>query len=142
MPISDVHTAVLLAGAGGIRLARSPAEAERELASGFRPSVVLLDTAAGRGTAYAEKVASYPACAAVPILGISGNHERLRLTLLNDVGALSDPGHLGELLRILEELCLDLPGGGFPCARAVAEGAAAAHVALCAEAPETTETTA
>ena len=139
MPIPDAHEALLLAGAREIRHARTPAEAERELASGFRPSVVLLDVGANaaRREAFAERVASHPACSAIPILGISGDDERLRLTLMSDVGALSNPSHLEELLRILEELCFYLPGAGFPCAREVDEGAGASHTASRIEEPET-----
>ncbi len=116
MTMPDDHRGLLLAGTSEVRLARTPADAERELSSGFRPSVVLLDvgTNAARGEAFAERVASHPACSAVPILGISGDDERVRLTLMNHVDALSNASHLAELLRILEELCLDLPGGGFP----------------------------
>lgn len=137
MPIPDDQQA-LLADASEIRLARTPAEAERELASGFRPSVVLLDMGANaaRGVAFAERVASHPACAAVPILGISGDDERVRLTVMNHVDALSDPSHLPELLRILEDLCLDLPGAGFPCAPEVEPGVPASHGAGWIEEPE------
>ncbi len=138
MPIPEDQQALLLAGASEVRLARTPAEAERELSSGFRPSVVLLDVGsnAARGEACAERVASHPACSAVPILGISGDDERVRLTLMNHVDALSNPSHLAELLRILEELCLDLPGAGFPCGSAVQERAPSADAAELVEEPE------
>ncbi len=139
MPMTNGHQALLLAGASEIRLARTPAEVERELASGFRPSVVLLDMGANaaRGEAFAERVASHPACAAIPILGISGDDERVRLTLMNDVDALSNPSHLPELLRILEDLCLDLPGAGFPGVPEVEPDAPASHTAEQVEEPET-----
>ncbi len=123
MPILDEQETLLLAGARGFKLARTPAEVERELASGFRPSAVVLDVGSNavRGRALAEKVASHPACKDVPILKLSGDQERLRLTLMNDLGALlSDPARLEELLGILEELCFDLQGARFP--RAAADG--------------------
>ncbi len=139
MPIPDDHQALLLAGASEVRLARTPAEAERALSSGFRPSVVLLEVGsnAARGEAFAERVASHPACSAIPILGISGDEDHVRLTLMNDVDALSNPSHLPELLRILEELCLDLPGAGFPCELEVEEGAPSSHAAERVEEAET-----
>lgn len=121
MPILDEQEALLLAGARGFKLARTPAEVERELASGFRPSAVVLDVGSntGRGRALAEKVASHPACKDVPILKLSGDQQRLRLTLVNDPGAsLSDPARLEELLAVLEELCFDLQGARFPRAGA------------------------
>ncbi len=131
MPIPEDHQALLLAGASEVRLARTPAEAERELSSGFRPSVVLLDVGANaaRGEAFAERVASHPACSAVPILGVSGDEDRVRLTLMNDVAALSNPSRLPELLRILEELCLDLPGAGFPCVLGIEDAAPSGRAA-------------
>lgn len=116
MPIPHSHEALLVDSAREIRLARTPAEAERELAGGFRPSVVLLDAgaSAARREAFARRVASHPACSAVPILEVSCDDERLRLTLLNEPEVLWSPRRLEELIRILEELCLDLPGAGFP----------------------------
>ncbi len=127
MTMPDDHGSLLLAGTSEVRLARTPADAERELSSGFRPSVVLLDVGANaaRGEAFAERVASHPACSAVPILGISGDDDRVRLTLMNAVAALSNPTRLAELLRILEELCLDLPGAGFPGGPGIEDAGAA-----------------
>ncbi len=110
MPTTEEPEAVLLAGSRGIRLARSAAEAERELASGFRPSVVLLDMRAGRGgEAFVKRVAADPAYAAIPILGFSEGDDRLRFTLMNDACLAPDPAQLEELLRLLEEVCFALP---------------------------------
>ena len=107
--------ALLLADAVEVRLSRSPAEAKRQLAGGFRPSVVLLDVRGEtRGDALVRRVTSDPSYSAIPVMGISGDGERLRCTLMNDVGAFSSLAHLRELLRILEKLCLDLPAAGFP----------------------------
>jgi CheY-like chemotaxis protein len=114
MPFLDTDQDVLLAGAREIRRARSAADAERELAGGFRPRVVLLDIGANapRGEALARRMASHPACAAVPIVGVSGDDERLRLTMLNGAGALSSASQLADLLRVIEDLGLDVTAPG------------------------------
>ena len=110
MSFLDSHDHLLLAGSREIRRARSAADAERELARGFRPRVVLLEIGANapRGEALARRMACHPACAAVPIVGVSGDEERLRLTLLNGAAALSSPSQLDDLLRVVEALGLDL----------------------------------
>ena len=106
----DPDQDVLLAGAREIRRTRSADDAERELAGGFRPRVVLLDigTDAPRGEAAARRMASLPACAAVPIVGVSGDEERIRLTMLNGAGALASASQLADLLRVIEDLGLDV----------------------------------
>jgi CheY-like chemotaxis protein len=110
MSMLEAHP-FLLASSSGIRLANSSAEAERALASGFRPSVVLLDVRADRagGEAFARRVAADPTYSEIPILGITGSRDRLRLTLMNDACSLSSPSELPELLEILEEICFALP---------------------------------
>lgn len=132
MPILDGHEVFLLKGASEFRLARTPAEVERELARGFRPSVVLLYVGANaaRGWVLAQRLASHPACSEVPILKLSGDEERLRLTLMNEDASdlLSDPSQLEEVLGILEELCFDLQGAGFPWAGQVDEAEVASWI--------------
>ncbi len=110
MPLVDAYDHLLLAGAREIRRARSAADAERELARGFRPRVVLLELGADarRTEALAKRMASHPACAAVPIVGVSGDADRLHLTLLNGAAALSTPSQLADLIRVIEDLGLDL----------------------------------
>lgn len=122
---------LLLAGSSEFRLARTLAEVERELARGFWPSVVLLGAGVSdaRSRALAERVASRPACSEVPILKLSGDEERLRLTLVNEVGALlSDPPRLEELLRTLEELCFDMQDEGIAWARQLEEREGASRI--------------
>ncbi len=114
MPFVERHDHLLLAGAREIRRARSAAEAERELARGFEPRVVLLEIGANapRGEAVARRMASHPACAAVPIVGISGDEQRLHLTLLNGAAAFSSSSQLADLMRVIEDLGLDVTAPG------------------------------
>jgi hypothetical protein len=111
MAAPETHPAFLLAGSSELRLAHSAAEAERELAAGFRPSFMLLDLREdrGRGEAFVREVATHPDCSGIPILEISGTGQRLRFTLLNHLEALSRPSQLEELLRILEDVCAAVP---------------------------------
>ena len=101
---------VMLAGTREVRVVESTAAAERALAGGFRPAVVLLGRElCGPGAdEFARRLRSDPDRPAIPVLAVSGDGDRLRLTSLTD-----DPRppatleELSSLLEVLEELCCE-----------------------------------
>jgi hypothetical protein len=104
---------VVLAGADEVRVVGSTREAESELARGFRPAVVLLGAgvreAAGR--ALTREMERHPAQAAIPVLALSGDADRVRLRLVSrreDV-APPEPDELEALLALLEDFLADPP---------------------------------
>ena len=103
---------VVLAGAREVRIVCSTAEAERELAGGFRPAVVLLGSRlCGPGAdEFARRLGADPARPAIPVLAVSGDGDWLRLTsLLGDPPPPAAPEELSSLLEVLEELCVAAP---------------------------------
>ncbi len=100
---------VMLAEGGEVRFLDSAAQAERELAAGFRPAVVILGAAIrGAGATELTRRMADQAAPAIPVLSVSQDADRIRMTLLNDEAASpSGPEHLEVLLRTLEELCAE-----------------------------------
>ncbi len=101
---------VVLAGAGEVRVVRSTLEAERELARGFRPAVVLLGSKiCGDGAAeFARRLGADPERAAIPVLAILDGADRIRITPLNDdLEPPCEPEALSSLLQVLDELCAE-----------------------------------
>ncbi len=101
---------VVLAGRGEIRVVGSTLEAERELARGFRPAVVLLGSeVCGPGAVdFARRLGADPECAGIPVLAVSSGVDRIRITALDQ--ELEPPASLEELsalLQLLEELCTE-----------------------------------
>jgi len=99
---------LVLAGAGEVRMVGSIAEAEREMARGFRPEVVLVGRCLGGRQArrLARAIRAGARRAEVPVLAISGDGGRVHITPVD--GALevpADPEELGGLLRALDHLC-------------------------------------
>jgi len=100
--------AVVLAGTGEVRVVGSMTEAERELASGFQPAVVLLGSRL-RGPAVAEftrRMGADPQRAGIPVLAVSRDAGWIRITALRD--DLEPPAELdalGNLLQVLDDLC-------------------------------------
>ncbi len=100
--------AVVLAGAREVRVLGSTAEAERALAEGFRPALVLLGRSrcGPEGAELARKLGADPTHPAVPVLAVTGDGDWLRLTALSDdLVPPAAPEELGRLLEVLEELC-------------------------------------
>ncbi len=100
---------VMLADGGEVRILDSAAQAERELAAGFRPAVVILGAAIqGAGATELARRMAGQAAPAIPVLTVSQDADRIRMTLLNDEAASSSgPERLEDLLRALEELCAE-----------------------------------
>jgi hypothetical protein len=99
---------VVLAGTSEVRIVESTTAAERELASGFRPAVVLLGSeVCGPGAAdFARRMGAHPDRATIPVLAVSGSADRIRLTPLNeDLEPPTEPEELCGLLQVLEDLC-------------------------------------
>jgi hypothetical protein len=104
---------VVLARSAEVRVLGSAREAEGALRAGFHPAAVLLGAGgAGPGMAdFTRRLSCDPARAGVPVLAVSGDADRIRMTLVSEgEGAIpSDPEALASLLELLEELC------GGPC---------------------------
>lgn len=101
---------VVLAGADEVRIVDSTDDAERELAGGFRPAVVLLGSRlCGPGAAeFARRLGADPVRPAIPVLAVSGDGDWLRLTsLCEDLRPPAEPDELSSLLDVLEELCTE-----------------------------------
>ncbi len=99
---------VVLARVGEIRVVRSTLEAERELAGGFRPAVVLLGSKiSGSGAAeFARRMGADPERAAIPVLAVLDGADRIRITPLNeDLEPPGEPEALSSLLQVLDDLC-------------------------------------
>ncbi|HET6437396.1 MAG TPA: hypothetical protein VFG59_05005 [Anaeromyxobacter sp.] len=107
---------IVLAGTEEVRVLRSAREAEQELEGGFRPAVVLLASEPGGPTPdeFARRLEADPRRAGIPVMAVSEEADRVRLTLAGDrPDAHHEPEALCALLRVLEELCGDaefLPG--------------------------------
>lgn len=101
---------VVLAGKGEIRIVESTLEAERELARGFRPVVVLLGSeVCGPGAAdFARRMGADPERAGIPVLAVSSGADRIRITALDqELGPPASLEDLSALLQLLEELCTE-----------------------------------
>jgi hypothetical protein len=99
---------VLLAGTREVRIVGSTADAERELAGGFRPAVVLVGSGVcGPGVAeFARRLgADRPP---IPVLAVSHDGEWLRLTALSeDLRPPAEEEDLSGLLEVLDQLCTE-----------------------------------
>ena len=96
-----------LEGVEVIYAAKSLAEAERALASGFRPSVVLLDLNLNgeRGETLLDTLRADPAYEDVRVIAFSGDRIGL-LRLQEDVdGALLKPAEPSGIVQALYEVC-------------------------------------
>jgi hypothetical protein len=106
---SDV---VVLAGTREVRIVGSTHEAETELASGFRPAVVLMGPGvrAPVREEFASRMGTRPSQARIPVLAVSGSPERLRLTLVSahDDAEYPSPDQLAEVMMVLDELASEL----------------------------------
>jgi hypothetical protein len=103
---------VVLAGTGEVRIVESTADAERELAGGFRPAVVLVGShLCGPGAAeLARRLGADPGRPSIPVLAVSGDGDRLRLTSVSDdLPPPSTPEELSRLLEVLDGLCTAEP---------------------------------
>ncbi len=102
---SDV---VVLAGTREVRVLDSTAEAERALAGGFLPSVVLLGAGLSGPDAdeFTRRLGADPARPPIPVMAISGDGDRLRLTAVrDDLRPPATTEELACLLEVLEDLC-------------------------------------
>lgn len=96
-----------LSGVGVTHAARTLSEAEQALASGFRPSVVLLDLnlEGERGEALLETIRGNPVYQDVRVVAFSG--DRVGLLRLREVvdAALLKPAEPAKVLETLYEVC-------------------------------------
>jgi CheY-like chemotaxis protein len=102
-----VSELLLLEGAAEVRGVRSIFEAEQVLASGFIPSVVLLDLQLDgpRGETFAVRLKGDAAYSSIPIIALSGDSFALQgLGAEFDRGLLK-PADLSEILHALREMC-------------------------------------
>jgi CheY-like chemotaxis protein len=110
---------VLLAGVREVRIVGSTREAQSELARGFRPAVVVLGAGVreAAGHELTRHMERHPSQAAIPVLALSGDADRVRLRLVSRNEEVQPPGpdQLEGLLALLE----DFLAGGEP-ARPVA----------------------
>ncbi len=111
MTIQDLNGEVVLLARAEIRTVGSTADAALALANGFRADVVLLGASVcdAHAAAFARERAADPARAAILVLAVSDEGDRLRLTCLSDdLCARGLDEELGGLLTLLEDLC-DVP---------------------------------
>ena len=91
-----------------VQVAASIPEAERILADGFKPSVVVVDLQLDgeRGETLIAKMRARPASRAVPIVALSGDHISLRRLATVDRGILKppDPDDLIATIRACAKL--------------------------------------
>ncbi|HYD40038.1 MAG TPA: hypothetical protein VEB43_04355 [Anaeromyxobacter sp.] len=106
---SDV---VVLAGVREVRIVGSTREAESELASGFRPAVVLLGPGLQRpaAQAFAATLGARPSRPRIPVMRMSGDDDRLKLTLVSPPEPAESPGpeELTDIMMVLDELATEL----------------------------------
>ncbi len=90
-----------------VATALSPAEADRVLEAGFKPSVFLLDLRLGpseSGAEYVQRLRADPRYQSISVVAMSGDPVGLqRLDAVEK--KLMKPFHLEHLLEALEELC-------------------------------------
>ncbi len=103
---------VVLAGTREVRIVGSTLEAESELASGFRPAVVLMGPGvrAPACEEFAIRMGTHPSQARIPVLAVSGERDRLRLRLVSAHGEGEYPGpdELADVMMVLDELASEL----------------------------------
>lgn len=102
---------VVLAGTREVRIVGSTHEAETELASGFRPAVVLMGPGvrAPVREEFACRMGKRPSQARIPVLAVSGTADKLRLTLVNtQEHGEPNPDELADVMMVLDELASEL----------------------------------
>jgi hypothetical protein len=103
---------VVLAGTREVRIVGSTVEAETELASGFRPAVVLLGPGLQKpaAQAFAASLGERPSRAGIPVMRMSEDSDQLKLTLVSPREPTESPGpeELSNIMMVLEELANDL----------------------------------
>jgi hypothetical protein len=103
---------VVLAGTREVRIVSSTNEAETELASGFRPAVVLLGPGMKKpaAQAFAASMGERPSRARIPVMRISGDADQLRFTLVSprEQAEVPGPEELTNIMTVLDELANEL----------------------------------
>jgi two-component system OmpR family response regulator len=105
--LTTLRDVLLLEGVAEVQVAASIPEAERILADGFKPSVVVVDLQLDgeRGETLIAKLRARPTSRAVPIVALSGNHISLRqLGTTVDRGILK-PADPDELIAAVRAVC-------------------------------------
>lgn len=94
-------------GVAEVRHARTLREAEELLASGFVPSVVVLDLAlAGeRGEVLLERLRADETLARVPVVAVSGDHRALASIGPSVARTLLKPARPSDLVEALRDVC-------------------------------------
>ncbi len=103
---------VVLAREGEVRIVGSTREAERQLAAGFRPTVVLVGSRlCGPGVEeFARRLHADRASVGIPVLSVAGQGGWLRLTAVDEVAeAPAAAEATASLLQVLDDLCADPP---------------------------------
>ena len=103
---------VVLAGTREVRVVGSPREAESELASGFCPAVVLVGPGLQRpaAQAFAATLDARPSRPRIPVMRVSADADRVRLTLVSPPEPTESPGpeELSNILMVLDDLASEL----------------------------------
>jgi hypothetical protein len=113
MAMSELRSdVVVLAGIREVRIVDSTLEAESELARGFRPAVVLLGPGVRSPASqeFALQMGRHPSRASIPVLAVTGDEDRVRLTLVSGLDGSRSPGpeELSSIMMVLEELASEL----------------------------------
>jgi len=105
--LATVEEVLGFEGVAQVRRARSVAEAEEILGSGFLPEAVVLDLALGgeRGEVLLEKLGADAALATVPVLAVSGDHRALASIRSAVARTLLKPARPPELVDALRDVC-------------------------------------
>jgi CheY-like chemotaxis protein len=105
--LDSMKQVLLLGGVSEVQCAASIAEAEGILASGFRPSAVVLDFVLEheRGETFASRLRTDPGYRDVPIVAVSGDQAALRRARHTVDRTLRKPADPDDLLRVLREVC-------------------------------------
>jgi len=101
---------LVMEGVSAVQGAKTTAEAQRILASGFRPSAVVLDLNldGDRGEWFAGELRADPVYSAVPIIAVSGDYIALRRIEGLIEGGFLKPVDPVKLLKALREVCREV----------------------------------
>jgi twitching motility two-component system response regulator PilH len=105
--LETLEAILQMEGVTELRKARSLAEANQILASGFRPCAVLLDLMLDRerGETLLRRLASDPTTADIPVIVFSGDHQAFNALGLPPERLLMKPAWPEDVVRVLGYAC-------------------------------------
>lgn len=105
--LDSLASVLLLEGASVVQKARTVAEAERILASGFRPSAVVLDLVLEheRGEVLLDRMRANPMTAAIPVVVLTGDSSAFARLPLTPDRTLLKPAEPRDLVKVLAAIC-------------------------------------